>query len=399
MSLAVLDDVFAIRMDGEGTVHVCFVDGRVASEPAGWRGFEPTSALDSSTYFPAESRLWLRTMRGDSIVLEIPTALDMSPRGDRPAIYLDQNHWSTLTNTLHEPERVANSDEREAAERLVEMKLADQVVLPLSLAHLAETCKQVDPEPRYRRALTIAQLSSGWQLRDPLALRRFELRQVLTSRYRQACAIPSAAVTLEPDALVAGRYGRKGRTDPPVTMAQSWEVRAVSCIFGTIDTLLDGDPVPSPPPTEWAADFRRFAAFLAGSPKNKELLRRRTHAKFIADLGVELAEAAFGAGVSPEEQSDWTLHHSEDDLPDMPTLGLFREVLHEKLCDPNLQWVENDLTDMMYLTAGAAYCDHVVAERSHASHITNGFRRLNAARIAHPNLRSLVEHMSNCPPL
>jgi hypothetical protein len=74
----------------------------------------------------------------------------------------------------------------------------------------------------------------------------------------------------------------------------------------------------------------------------------------------------------------------------MPALGLFREVLHEKLCAPNLRWAGNDLIDMMYLLAGAAYCDRVVAERAHASHITNGLRRLKVGRIAHRNLRSVV---------
>src|SRR5205823_5664979 len=99
------------------------------------------------------------------------------------------------------------------------------------------------------------------------------------------------------------------------------------------------------------------------------------------------------AGVAPEDMSYWTLHHSEEDLRRMPALGLFREVLHEKLCDPKLRWEGNDLIDMMYLTAGAAYCDHVVAERPHASHITSGLRRLGAKRIAYPNLRSFVEQI------
>jgi hypothetical protein len=85
--------------------------------------------------------------------------------------------------------------------------------------------------------------------------------------------------------------------------------------------------------------------------------------------------------------------HSEGDLRGMPCLGLFREVLHEKLCYPKLRWESNDLVDMMFLTAAAAYSQHVVAERAHASHITNGLRRLGIGRVVHPNLRSLVQQL------
>lgn len=51
----------------------------------------------------------------------------------------------------------------------------------------------------------------------------------------------------------------------------------------------------------------------------------------------------------------------------MPALGLFREVLHENLSDGQLRWKENDLVDMMYLTAEAGYCDHLVGERARAA--------------------------------
>ena len=123
----------------------------------------------------------------------------------RPTIYLDQNHWSTLANTIHQPDRVTDEQERTAAEQLIELAKAREVVLPMSSAHLSETAKQADPEQRYQRALTIAQLAGGWQLRDPLDLRRFELRQALTIRYRRRCLVPPAPITLEPGAVHSGR--------------------------------------------------------------------------------------------------------------------------------------------------------------------------------------------------
>jgi hypothetical protein len=105
---------------------------------------------------------------------------------------------------------------------------------------------------------------------------------------------------------------------------------------------------------------------------------------------MELANAAHRAGITPEQMSDWTLNHSERDLRDMPALGVYREVLHEKLSDGRLLWKDNDLVDMMYLITAAGYCDHVVAERAHASHIQNGLRRRGGGGTMHRNLRSLL---------
>jgi hypothetical protein len=91
--------------------------------------------------------------------------------------------------------------------------------------------------------------------------------------------------------------------------------------------------------------------------------------------------------------SDWALNYSEEDLPGMPTLGLFREVLYEKLSNGQLRWADNDLIDMMYLTAAVGYCDYVVGERPHAAHIANALRRLGKADKPHRHLKSLMKQL------
>lgn len=382
-----------MRLERDGAMSVIFMDGQIESAALGWEAFEPTSAIAASTYLPLPSLLHLRTTRGDEIVVDLPKPSDLAPLRARPSIYLDQNHWSTLTNAIHEPERIVDERERAAAEQIIQLAMARKIVLPMSSAHMSETCKQVDVEQRYRRALTIAQLSAGWQLRDPLALRQFELRQALTSRYRHYCLMRSAAITLEPDAVHSGRDKALESVGADLPPQAQWAVQALRCIGGIVDTMLDAAHVPMPPTPGWADGFQRFATFLKESPTGKEMKCRRTHAKFIADLGRELAEAAYCAGVTPEEMSDWTLNHSEEDLRCMPALGLFREVLHEKLSDGRLGWADNDLVDMMYLTSAAGYCDHVVGERAHISHIANGLRRLGRAGALHRNLHSLVTQL------
>lgn len=372
---------------------VLFTDGRNATAPLGHEGFGNNSAIAASTYLPQSSQLHLLTTRGDDILVDLPGPIELAPLDGRPTIYLDQNHWSTLTNTIHQPDRVTNEEELEAATHLIELATRRRVVLPMSSAHMSETCKQVDIEERYKRALTVTQLSAGWQLADPLAIRRFELRQALTGRYHQRWLALPPAVTLEPDAVHANREKSLQAIDSDLPEQARWAVHAIRCIGGNLDTMLDTEHIPMGPVPGWAAQFQRFAAFLAANPTGPEMKRQRTHAKFIVDLGRELAEEAHRAGITPEQMSDWALHHSDDDLRHMPALGLFREVLHEKLCNGRLRWEQNDLIDMMFLTAAGGYCDHVVGERAHTSHLRNALRRLGRATNVHHNIRTLVKHL------
>ena len=368
-------------------------DGREAHGQLGHRPLAPTSMIDTSTYLPAASCLHLQTVRGHRILVELPKPSDLAPVLGRPTIYLDQNHWSVLAHTIHRPDRVRNGDELAAAKRLIELAANREVILPMSAGHVSETCNQVNAEERYERALTLAQLSAGWQLRDPLDIRRFELRQALTVRYRQLCLVPPAGVTLEPNATFSSRDVTHSDIGSDLPPDARWALHALRCASGILDAMLDAEHVPMNEVPGWAPQFERFAKFLAEDPTGPEMKRRRTHAKFIADLGRELPEEAHRARVTPEQMSDWTRRHSEDDLRGLPVLGLYREVLHEKLCNTALRWKPNDLTDMMYLTAAAGHCDYVVAERSHAAHLRSGLRRLGRTLNIHRSMREMLEKL------
>lgn len=387
--------VLFMRLSRDGSINLLRTDGREVHGRLGGDAFAPTSRVATSTYFPAMSCLHVLTTRGHAIIVELPTPNDPAPLGGRPVIYLDQNHWSTLAHAIHQPHRVPHAEERSAAVQLVELVAARAVILPMSGGHLSETCQQADFEDRYQRALTLAQLSAGWQLRDPLELRRFELRQALSTRYRELCLVPPAAITLEPNAICASRDIaplETGRDFPPES---HWILHTLRYAGGILDAMLDEEHVPMEPVPGWAPQFERFAKFLAENPTGREMKRRRTHAKFIADLGRELPEEAHRARITPEQMSDWVLRHSEIDLPNLLALGLYREVLHEKLCDPGLRWESNDLTDMMYLTAATGYCDYVVAERSHAAHLDSGLRRLGRTHNMYRSLREMMEKLQS----
>ena len=144
---------------------------------------DPTSAIVAMTWVPRANAMVFETDRGDNVAAELPTVDDLAPLNGRPVVYLDQNQWSTLANVVHAPERVPVA-EAEAAHTLIDMALASKVVLPLSAGHMSETCKWTNRDRRYALALTILKLSRGWQMRDPLELRRSEVRGALLARYR-----------------------------------------------------------------------------------------------------------------------------------------------------------------------------------------------------------------------
>lgn len=372
---------------------VFFLDGHVATASLGREAFATTSAIAASTHLPHSNLLYLTTTRGDDVIVDLPLPKDLAPLRGRPSVYLDQNHWSTLANAMHRPERVKDGDELEAATRLIELAKSRAVVLPISAAHTLETCKQAHPDERYARALTLIQLSAGWQLRHPLEIRRFELLRVLTRRYHGAEATQPASVTLEPVAIHNDSAASVDDVGADLPDEARWAVHAMRCIAAVVDVMLDADHVPPAAIPGWPGQFEEFARFLAENPTGPELKRRRTHAKFIGDLLLELLGSARQAAIAPAQMNDWALNHSESDLRDMPALGLYREVLHEKLCNAKLRWEENDLVDMMFLTSAAGYCDHVIGERTHISYVARALERLGRSANVHRRVRDLVDHL------
>ncbi|WP_330275847.1 hypothetical protein OG205_09345 [Lentzea sp. NBC_00516] len=99
----------AMRLARDGTMTLVFADGSSVSASLGKPGFCTTSMIDSSIYFPAVHHLQLKTIRGHDISVELPRPDDQAPLGGRTSIYLDQNHWSTLAKTIHDPSRVPNA--------------------------------------------------------------------------------------------------------------------------------------------------------------------------------------------------------------------------------------------------------------------------------------------------
>lgn len=381
-------NVAAIRYESEGGFEITFRSGEsVRGRTKGWRRAGRT-AIASMTVQVGACTLILVTTSGDDLVLRLPDPGDHDPVGGRPTIYLDQNHLSTLTKAVYAPSRVA-PDERSAAIELVRLVQGGQVVLPMSAGHALETAKQLNESERYQRALMLGRLSAGWQLLDPLLVRQLELGSALSGRYLQSPPTEISVVTLERNALHAARVP-DGLADANLGgLPHAKSLDAARSLASLFDALLSG-PVPMSPVPGWALQFEEFAQFLDADPRGPEMKQLRTWAKFIADLGLELPQAAFASGVRPEQMSHWLVAHAGEDVDEMPSLGIYRWLLHEKLCDPKLKWAQNDLIDMNYLSVAAGYCDFVVGERRHSAYINAAMRRLGRRTTVYRSIRSVM---------
>lgn len=155
-------------------------DGREARFPLESSPFSGTSSLARLHFAPtagsfAGQTLLAVTVSGDAVAFELPTGDDERQLAGRLIVYLDQNQWSLLSRAS-DASSVMPEDDRQAALRLAELARGGALVLPASSAHYHETTKWRDDAARLRLELTVLQLSRGWQLRDPLQVRRDELR-------------------------------------------------------------------------------------------------------------------------------------------------------------------------------------------------------------------------------
>ncbi|HEV2069586.1 MAG TPA: hypothetical protein VGR26_07330 [Acidimicrobiales bacterium] len=351
--------------------------------------FEPSSSLVNVIFeFPVRS-LTFETRQGDRIETELPDRNDLAPLQGRPVIYLDQNHWSAMAKAIHEPERLPQ-EERSAAEELIELARQRRVIMPLSMGHVGETGQWRNSDRRYRLALTMLDLSKGWQLCDVDALRRAELQRSLAVALR--CSLPPAPapVTLQPGAMSARsveRYQPGAEFDEELAFAMA----ALTETFATFDQMLDDVAIRRPPVPGWVERNQRITREIASGVAHARSLRRAvTLEAFRRDLPHELASAAAGLDVAPEDVGRWLRDLNEEQITSMPSLAIYRELLHEKLSDPGTVWEDNDLDDMMYLSCGAAYADHVVGERRLTSDLRHGLERLGRPVNVYRRLADLI---------
>jgi hypothetical protein len=367
-------------------------DGKEARFPL--KPLPHKTAIARATHFREANWLLLETVRDEALLVELPGSAP--PAQERPVVYLDQNKWSFVAKHIrHRGDGV----EHEAAQRLIELAMARRVIVPMSAGHMFETCKWSNDSERYELALTILCLSQGWQMRHPLDVRRDELRSELAAAVGNTFTPPAAftlgAGAVHRDDAMTG-LGSLGRDLPPDAAAL---LRTLTAVQSTYDTMLDKDHVEDSVPEGWARALQECTDWLATAGLSREDRRKSMEVMFLSDLKLELAHAALEAGVPIRTLEEWITGAAVEAFGRMPSLGLFRETLIEKLGNAGTRpdgtvtgtrWKTSDLIDLMYLTCAAGHGALVVGERSLTAQMQSALSRLGRSQMVFRSLSDAV---------
>ncbi len=282
----------------DGFYEVELVDGRVLRQ-----------ATVSATPLPQEFRRVTyncteRTMKlvpasGDAFVVDVFDRASQPTRSaGRPVIYLDQNQWIQLARAVHSP-HLLNDDNQRAAERLIGLAAAGEVILPLSSGHMIETA-QVNGNWRRRLAPIMVRLSRGWVMRDPLVIRVDELRSMFTRRMGGEDSPIADVFTLDLSQLFAEPDDEPviKHPDPDASPVEQLPVM-LSAVTAIHAMLLEDDRLHSAEGAQraakWAAAHQSLAAELASKRLSERDFRQATLAMYLSDLQGEIAECAHDA--------------------------------------------------------------------------------------------------------
>lgn len=193
--------------------------------------------------------------------------------------------------------------------QLIELARADEIILPLSGAHLVETAKKGGRQ-RTDLARAMIELSRGWQMRSPLAVRAFELRSLFATSGENSRAETNTGLdvfTLTPEALWADRYTAPTATPLPDDLPDEVAglVDRIRWTASITDVLLDTDPEVSQrgvaAATAWAESFHELAVHMRDNPHAQPFRRDLTRTRLITDMGDDVSQAAMQAGLTPEQ--------------------------------------------------------------------------------------------------
>lgn len=388
-----LDQLLMISVvQGSSVVLLVRNDRKQARLPLDSSPIRPGSPIKTISHFPAINSLLLETIRGDGIAAELPTTTNPAPFRNRPVIYLDQKDWSSLAKYRYDPEKVRPLAERKAAGTIIDLVRHHKIILPISAGHMSETCKWTNSSERYKLALTMLELSQGWCMSDPLAVRNYEIRNSFSSSVQSIDHSPPINVfTLEANALHSGRRDDVGQVGPAALEENiEFVIDVLTAYIATADTLLDDESIAIEPMPGWVQRFQTFTDWLSGQSGTSAQKRKRIEAFVLSDMSVEIAHEAQSAGIAPDELRDWITSYARNEIRSMPSLGLFSEVLHQKHLNSGTNWNGNDLVDLMYLTCAAGYAQYVVGEKSLVSRMEQSLKRLNRRVNVYRNLRDLV---------
>lgn len=343
----------------------------------------PSSPIVRSVHMIGLPYVVATTDRGEDITVELPTLDDASPLDGRRVVYLDQQAWSTLSRARYEPASLP-ADELDAALWLIGLVENRSVVLPYSAGGMSETTHWSDRVRRRNLAMTVATLSRGWQMLDPLMIRARELEHVLTAEPAK-WPLPTAW-TLAPNGAYLARDPVTVERDLPAEL--ELVTNAASSALAAFSTIL-GESIPRTDAPGWAARWARLATELVTAKTSPQQAARTVHGAVLVDAGEELQRAQRAVGLSRDDLATWLANDSQRDVATLPAFGLASEVMLLKIRNSGAKWTSNDLVDIFYLVQAAGYADAVVGEKGFVTLIRDAQRRLSRPQTAHRTLAAL----------
>jgi hypothetical protein len=313
----------------------------------------------------------------DEVTATIAFQLDADDRrgylASRLIVYLDQNHWSTIANTIAGARPVSSKDA--AAVRLLGA-LADQgrIVLPLSAGHTVET-SALYGRRRTQVASAMLEMSQGWVMRHPCWIRKDELASARDRDPRPAADV----FTQEVDQLFTRTLRDPGVSDLPEPIASL--SRLLVNTSSVASMLLEPEQLPDTggraAATAWAADRQQAAANVRADQVPAQRARQVANAQVLADAAGEILQVW---GAPSDELTAW-YGRSYDDITRLPSLSRQRAIFYGRIRS-GIGWEPNDFNDILYLSSAGGYADVVVGERRTSGELRNGRDIAAGARVA-----------------
>lgn len=343
-------------------VEVCFRDGRCVR--GALDGGIPDSGLREITYKFDSGAIVMVTGRGEH--LDVDPRINLGSPRVRPVVYLDQGHWSTLAKRIFGAPGLNGSDVK-AADALIDLARDRRIVLPMSAGHALETSALFDAK-RQDLACTIFQLSRGWQMRNPVRVRKNEMAKVLSGSVDSRVNAAECEVFSTAPGVMDLKRPVGPASDGHQTIADLHF--AMTVLSATYDVLLSPERVESVKAVGWCEYYNKVAGDPVFLSRKREQRRTDALAISLVDVGAEALEVAGLLGVSDPEYVSTVLY---ENLQEMPFLSLYADVVDFRLSNRS-RWVPNDLVDMLFLGCAAAYADVVIAERAATNYLMRAWR-------------------------
>jgi hypothetical protein len=310
-----------------------------------------------------------------------------------PVVYLDQNHWITLSRARVARHKVDPPAELAAADHFIGLVESGTIRTPLSTAHLVETARAGDGPRRRDVAATMLSLHGGWFMADPMTVRQAEVASGLS---REVAAPASQQVFSQLPGTPFHGYEPHECKDPSLPQELqdlvellAWRESFADVLTGAVDSP-DEARAAQAATERWSESHNHLTDFLSQNPADRDI-RLVAAARTYGDLGVEIAKVAAALELRVD---DYSAVLNADTVLEffgrLPLLARIVAVTEQRLRDPRDRWTDHDLLDLFYLSCAAAYADVVVAERkfTHLLRLADKTSPSGAAVV--PNLRSLA---------